>query len=573
MRWTRTLIPTLREDPSDAEVPSHKLMVRSGMIRALSAGVYCYLPLGTIAVQKAANIVRDEMNKAGAVEVYLPVLQPPELWQESGRYDAWGDELLKVKDRKGKINVLGPTHEEVITHIVRNEISSYRQLPITLYQVQVKLRDEPRPRAGVIRSREFTMKDAYSFDLDERGLEVSYRCMYDAYCKIFDRAGLKYNICEADTGLMGGAASHEYMVPSPYGEDHMVLCPKCKYTANVSRAECVAPYEASFSRETKTLLPIEELHTPEMSTVEQVAGFLGVSPTLIVKTIIYQTEQGFVAALVRGDHEINESKLAKQLKVTSLTLATREDVEKATGGAFGFSGPVGLKIPVVCDLSIEHLQNFVTGANKKDTHFVNTNLYRDFKPQLFADIRMAKEGDLCARCMAKLEFVSCIEVGHIFKLGTRYSQKMGATYINERGEVKSVVMGCYGIGVNRIVAAAVECHHDQNGIIWPKELAPYHAILTTINPKDEKIYQASMEIYDTLRQAGFEVLWDDRDMNAGVKFMDADLVGLPVRVTIGNKSLQTRTVDLKLRNKQDQTPVSMDGIHDAVKNALAAYRP
>lgn len=548
-------------------------MIRAGMIRAVSAGVYGYLPLGTLALQKAANIVQDEMNKAGAVQVCLPLLQPPELWQESGRYEAWGDELLKVKDRRGKINVLGPAHEEVITHLVRNEISSYRQLPLVLYQIQIKLRDEPRPRAGVLRSREFLMKDAYSFDADERGLEVTYRTMYDAYGRIFDRAGLKYVIGEADPGSLGGVVSHEYMVPSPYGEERVVVCPKCKYTADAVRAECVAPYEASFSRETKTLLPIEEVHTPDMSTVEQVAGFLGVSPTLIVKTIVYRTEQGFVAALVRGDHEINESKLARQLKTSILTLATREEVEKATGGAFGFSGPVGLKIPVVCDLSIEHLQNFVTGANKKDTHFINTNLYRDFKPQLFADIRMAREGDLCARCMARLEFVSAIEVGRILKLGTHYSQKMGATYINERGEVKHVVMGCYGIGIHRIVAAAVECHHDQNGIIWPKELAPYQVMLTTINPRDEKIYHASMEIYDALRQAGFEVLWDDRDLNAGVKFMDADLVGLPVRVTIGNKSLQTRTVDLKLRHKQEQIPVSMDGIQDAVKNALAAYRP
>jgi len=573
MRWTQTLIPTLREDPSEAEMPSHKLMVRAGMIRKLSAGIYSYLPLGQRSLLKTMKIVREEMNGIGAIEVFLPILHPPELWQESGRYDAWGADLPKFRDRHGRINVLGPTHEEIITHLVRNEINSYRQLPVTLYQIQTKIRDEPRPRAGVIRSREFIMKDAYSFDVDDGGLDRNYDAQYKAYCRIFERANLNYSAVEADTGLMGGRASHEFMVPSPFGEDEMVHCRQCRYSANAQKAECVpAKGRTDQPKREKEMEPLREVRTPGASTVDAVAAFLKVSPEQIIKTLIFKTDKGFVAAVLRGDHEVNPSKLQKALGVSQLELAASADVEKVTGGAFGFSGPVRLDLQIVADLGIESMQNFVTGANKDQTHLTGVNLYRDFKPEIFGDIRIPKKGDLCAHCLGPLEFVPCIEVGHIFKLGTRYSEKMKALYLDEKGGSKPIVMGCYGIGVNRIIACAIECHHDDKGIVWPREIAPYEVELVSVNQKDEQIIARSKQIYDGLVAAGVDVLWDDRDATAGVKFADADLLGFPLRVIVGSRTLKSGTVDLKARNKADQTSVNVDGVTDAVQQALAAYR-
>jgi prolyl-tRNA synthetase len=576
MRWTRTFIPTLREPPSDAESPSHKLMVRAGLIRQLSAGSYSYLPLGYRALRKAEAIVRQEMDRAGAVELFMPALHPPDLWQETGRLAAFGDTLMKLKDRKGAVSVLGPTHEEVVTHIVRNEIKSYRQLPLTLYQIQGKFRDEPRPRHGIIRTREFLMKDAYSFDADEKGLNRSYQAMYDAYLRIYARAELKFLPVEADTGLMGGDVSHEFMAVSPFGEDSVVTCDSCAYAANKEKAECPPPAAGFSGLETCELLPLQEVETPGMTTIEQVSQFLKVPPRLLVKTLLYRTDQGFLAALVRGDHEANEAKLRRAVQAEVLEMAAPEEILRETGGPLGFSGPVGLKMRVVADFSVLPLANFVTGANKKDTHLLNVNLNRDFQPSKMADLRMAVPGDPCPRCAkGKLVLTHGIEVGHVFKLGTRYSKRMNCVFLDEKGEkgrLHPMVMGCYGIGINRIVAAAVENHHDEAGILWPREIAPYEAEIVTVDDRNLRISEAGHDLLGKLSGAGVEVLWDDRDVRPGVKFADADLIGLPVRVTIGKRTVESGTVDLRARNKKEQKTVPIEKAVEAVKDELASYR-
>jgi len=573
VRWTRTFIPTLREAPSDAESPSHKLMVRAGLIRQLSAGSYSYLPLGYRALRKAEAIVREEMDRAGAVELLMPSLHPPDLWQETGRFQAFGDTLMKVKDRKGATSVLGPTHEEVVTHLVRNEVKSWRQLPITLYQIQGKFRDEARPRHGIIRTREFVMKDAYSFDADEAGMNRSYQAMYDAYVRIYSRAELKFMPVEADTGLMGGDVSHEFMAVSPFGEDSVVTCDKCRYAANRERAECPAPAPAAGKDlETRELLKLQETPTPGMATIEQVAGFLQVSPKSLVKTLVFRTNPGFLAALVRGDHEVNPSKLLRAAKAESLELASPEEILAQTGGPIGFSGPVGLKMRVLADHAVGVMANFVTGANRKDTHLVNVNLFRDVKPESFADLRMALPGDPCPRCGGTLGFTQGIEVGHVFKLGTRYSKRMNCSYLDENQQLHPMVMGCYGIGVNRILAAAVENHHDEGGIVWPRELAPYPAEVVTLDHKKLQVVEAGRDVHDALEKAGLDVLWDDRELAAGVKFADADLIGIPVRVTIGKKTVEAGTVDVRARNRKEQRSVPIAEAVEAVKRELSEYR-
>jgi prolyl-tRNA synthetase len=575
MRWTRTFIPTLREAPSDAESPSHKLMVRAGLIRQLAAGSYTYLPLGYRTLRKAEAIVREEMERAGAIELFMPSLHPPELWQETGRFQAFGDTLMKVHDRKGAINVLGPTHEEIITSLVRNEIKSYRGFPssITLYQIQGKFRDEARPRHGIIRTREFIMKDAYSFDADEKGMNKSYQSMYDAYMRIYQRAELKFMPVEADTGLMGGDVSHEFMAVSPFGEDSVVTCGSCAYAANKEKAECPVPPGSGFSgHETQELIPLQEAHTPGTHTIDQVSAFLKVPPRQLVKTIIYKANAGFLAALVRGDHDVNEAKLRRASQAESLEMASPEEIQRETGGPIGFSGPVGLKLRTYCDHSVAALHNFVTGANKRDTHLLNVNLNRDFQPVVTADLRMAVEGDACPRCGGKLGFTHGIEVGHVFKLGTRYSRKMNCVTQDDKGQLQPLVMGCYGIGVNRIVAAAVENHHDDAGILWPKEIAPYQVEIVTIDHKKMQIVETGHDLYGRLEKAGLEVLWDDRDAAPGVKFTDADLIGIPVRVTIGKRTIESGTVDIRARNKKDQKSVPIEQVVDAVKHELAEYR-
>ncbi len=570
MRWTRTFIPTLREAPSDAESPSHKLMVRAGLVRQLSAGSYSYLPLGHRALLKVEALVRAEMNRAGAVELLMPALHPADLWNETGRLAAFGDTLMKVKDRKGTFHVLGPTHEEVITHLVRNDVKSYRQLPITLYQIQGKFRDEPRPRHGIIRTREFVMKDAYSFDVDEKGLEASYQAMYDAYVRIFTRAGLDFLPVEADTGLMGGDVSHEFMAVSPFGEDAFVSCEKCRYAANTERAECPPP-EGGHAADAPR--PLREVATPGMSTIEQVSGFLRVPPALLVKTLIFRTEGGFLAALVRGDHEVNLSKLRRAAGVEALELATPEEIEKQTGGPLGFSGPVGLKLRTICDHGVPALSNFVTGANRKDAHLADVNAGRDFQPSATADIRMAVPGDPCPRCRGPLSVVPGIEVGHVFKLGTRYTKRMNCSFLDEKGRLHPMIMGCYGIGVNRILAAAVENHHDEAGILWPRSIAPYEVEIVSLDHKKLQIVETARDLHDRLAAAGIEVLWDDRDAAPGVKFADADLIGLPVRVTIGKRTIEAGTADVKARARKEQRGVPVGEALEAVKNELEACRP
>ena len=573
MRWSRTFLPTLREAPSDAESASHKLMVRAGLVRQLTAGVYSYLPLGLRVLERIKAIVRDEMNRAGAAELLLPAMHPAELWQETGRLEAYGDAMIKLTDRRGRLNVLGPTHEEVITDLIRNANLSYRHLPINLYQVQVKFRDEARPRFGVVRTREFIMKDAYSFDADGDGLDRSYQAMYDAYVKIFTRCGLVFRPVEAEAGLIGGDVSHEFMAIAAAGEDEVVLCSTCRYAANREKAE-IGKTKESVRQEAETtrLDPIEEVVTPGQHTVDQVAAFLGIGPEQIVKTILYRTESGFLAALVRGDHEVNPSKLQRAAKVATLELATPAEIEKATGGPVGFSGPVGLPARVLGDVTVASMRNFVTGGNRLDLHLKGVNSGRDFYPESWADLRYAREGDPCPKCGAPVRFTTGIEVGHVFKLGTKYSAKMKCEFLDEKGQRRPMIMGCYGIGITRIAAAAIENHHDEAGIIWPKELAPFQVEVVSLKGKDEKVPKLAEEAVAALEAAGFEVLWDDRDESPGVKFADADLIGIPVRVTVGKKTADAGTVDVKIRTKPDQKPVPVVDLVKEVREAWSAYQ-
>ncbi len=486
MRYSRLLLPTLKEDPADAEVLSHKLMLRAGMIRKLAAGIYTYLPLGYRVIRKVEKIIREEMNRAGAQEVLMPAVQPASLWQESGRWDHYGKELLRLKDRKQTPFCIGPTHEEVVTDLVRMNVRSYRELPLNLYQIQTKFRDEIRPRFGLMRGREFIMKDAYSFDRDEGGAEESYQKMHDAYCRIFERCGLAFRAVEADTGAIGGSFSHEFMVMADTGEDAVATCGACRYAANTERAE-IRREEARHSEDAPEAL--QEVETPSKKSVEEVAQFLTVSPSRLIKTLIVSNGSGAIAAaLVRGDHALNEIKLKHLLGWEEIALADAATVERVTGGPSGFSGPVGLTgLPIVADHGIASVRNAVTGANRFDRHLCNVNLNRDFTPERFADIRMAMDGDGCPRCAGTLRISRGIEVGHIFKLGTKYSEALGANYLDEDGQSRPMVMGCYGIGVGRTAAAAIEQNHDQDGICWPLPLAPYSVLVLPLNMKSEEV--------------------------------------------------------------------------------------
>ena len=574
MRWTKTFLPTLREAPSDAESASHKLMVRAGLVRQLSAGVYSFLPLGLRVLERIKGIVRDEMNRAGATELLLPAMHPAELWQETGRLEAYGDAMIKFTDRKGRLNVLGPTHEEVITDLVRNANLSYRNLPVNLYQIQVKFRDEARPRFGVVRTREFIMKDAYSFDADGDGLDRSYQAMYDAYVKIFTRCGLVFRAVEAEAGLIGGDVSHEFMAIAPAGEDQVVLCSTCRYAANRERAE-VGRLRATTVRkdaETTHLDPVEEVSTPGQHTVEQVAAFLKLEPADIVKTILFRSESGPIAALVRGDHEVNPAKLQRSAKVATLELATPAEIEKVSKGPVGFTWPVGLPARVFGDVAVQGLRNYVTGGNRADLHLRGVNSGRDFPVEAWADIRFAADGDPCPKCGAPVRFTTGIEVGHVFKLGTKYSAKMKCEFLDNKGQRRPMIMGCYGIGITRIASAAIENHHDEAGIIWPKELAPYQVQVVSLKGKEEKVLALAEEAVAALEKEGFEVLWDDRDEAPGVKFADADLIGIPVRVTLGKKTAEAGTVDVRIRTKPDQKAVPIVDLVKEVREAWSAYQ-
>ena len=561
MRFTHLLLPTLREEPADAEVISHKLMLRAGMIRKLAAGIYTLLPLGVRVVQKVERIIREEMNRAGAQEIVMPCVVPAELWKESGRWDHYGKELLRLKDRHDRDYCFGPTHEEVVTDLARREVKSYRQLPINLYQIQTKFRDEVRPRFGVMRAREFVMKDAYSFDADETGAEQSYERMYDAYMRIFTRCGLRFRAVEADTGLIGGKFSHEFMVLAETGEDAIVSCTKCDYAANLERAEVGGTTEAAAEEMRK----LEKVATPGKRSVEEVTAFLGIAAQRLVKTIVFETEKGPMAALVRGDHEINEAKLRRHLETTELALAGDDVVARVTRAPKGFAGPVGLELKIIADAALKEARNCVVGANELDTHLTNVNVGRDFQPE-FADIRLAQQGDPCPRCPGQLQISRGIEVGHIFKLGIKYSQAFGATYLDPDGKERTLVMGCYGIGVGRTAAAAIEQNHDKDGIIFPMPIAPFQVLILPVNNKDEQVMQVAEDLYRRLVEEGAEVLIDDRDERPGVKFKDADMIGIPLRVTVGEKNLRLGKVEIKERCSGEITLVA---IEEAMVRCLA----
>ncbi len=565
MRWSQTLIPTLKEDPSDAEVDSHKLMVRSGLIRKVASGAYSYLPLGTRVLNKVISIVREEMDRAGAIEVFLPALTPIELLEESGRVKVFGEDLIRFKDRHGRDVALGPTHEEIITNLVRNEISSYRQLPITLYQIQTKFRDEARPRFGVLRSKEFLMKDAYSFDVDLEGLSKSYQAMYDAYCRIFNRCGLNYVPVEAESGAMGGDVSHEFMVPSPIGEDVLVQCPECGYSANIQRA-VPAPIPADVGAGFKPAPT--KVATPNIKTIAEVSKFLSIEPEKMVKTLIYTTGDKPVAVLIRGDHEVNETKLARVMGQNHVTLADESVITSVTDAPMGFAGPVGLRVRIIADQAVSVLNNFVTGGNKKDTHLLNVNHGRDFRIDQIADLRYPVKGDNCPKCNAGLAISQGIEIGHVFKLGTRYSDALKAKFLTTTGEEKSIIMGCYGIGINRIIAALIETTHDSNGIIWSKAIAPYHALVIPVNTNDKVIMEAAEKVYDSLKKADVETLFDDRDLRPGVKFKDADLIGIPLKLVIGKRFQETGEVEIKLRKSGETYFATIDKTVPEVKRLL-----
>lgn len=575
MLWSKILIPTLKEDPADAEVVSHKLLVRAGFIRQVSRGVYDYFPLALRVIRKIEQIVREEMNRAGAQELLMPITAPAELWQESGRWEMYGKELLRFKDRNERDFCLGPTHEEIVTDLVRRSVRSYRELPFNLYQIQTKFRDEPRPRFGLMRGREFIMKDAYSFHTDVEDCRREYDNMYQTYKRIFSRCGLRFRPVEADTGTIGGSQSHEFQVLAESGEDAIVSCNTCDYAANVEKAEVKTARPTG--RDIAEVSPkLEKVSTPGKKSVAEVAEYLKLPSENFIKTLVYRTDSGeFVAVLARGDHEVNELKLKTVLGCREIALADEASVASAIGVAPGFLGPIGLKLRVLADLSVHGMRAAVTGANEPNAHFINVDQERDFTPTVFADLRLAIAGDPCPRCEhGRLEAHRGIEVGQVFYLGTKYSVAMGATYLDAEGRERPIEMGCYGIGVSRLVAAAIEQNHDANGIIWPFSVAPFHVLLLPINYKDQSIREATDNLYGELQKHGVEVLLDDRDERPGVKFKDADLVGIPLRVTIGAKGLEKGCLELRLRRdgKTEEVPVA-DGatkIRAIVNQALQA---
>ena len=544
MRYSKLLLPTLKETPTDAEVVSHRLLLRAGFIRKLTAGIYTYLPLGLAAITKVAQIVREEMNRAGAQELLLPMVQPGDLWQESGRWEKYGPELLRFVDRHQRESCLGPTHEEVITDLVRNELHSYRDLPINLYQIQTKFRDEIRPRFGLMRGREFIMKDAYSFDADEQGAETSYRAMYEAYQRIFTRCGLTFRAVEADTGTIGGSFSHEFMVLAETGEDTLVICTECDYAANMEKARV----QAALPAELPDMLPLEKKETPGKRKVAAVTEFLRITPQELVKTMVYLADGQPVAVLVRGDHEVQPVKLKNLLGVVEVEMADDQQVFDITGVPTGYLGPKDLQIKVVADATVAGMRNFAVGANEKNYHLLNANLGRDFEVAATADLRMVTADDTCCECGGALDLTRGIEVGHIFKLGDSYSRAMNATFHDSGGETRHFVMGCYGIGVSRIVAAAIEQNHDDNGIVFPLPIAPYQVIVLNLGLNSEEITEAANTIYDGLRNQGIDVLLDDRDERPGVKFKDADLIGIPFRLTIGKRFTKEGLVEIRKRS-------------------------
>lgn len=573
MRLTHYLMPTLKETPADAEIISHQLMLRSGMIRKVAAGIYTYMPLGLRSVRKVEQIVREEMDRAGCLELLMPMVIPAELWEESGRWEQYGRELLRLKDRKDAQFCLGPTHEEVITDVVRNTVKSYRQLPLNLYQIQGKFRDEIRPRFGLMRGREFIMKDAYSFDLDSSAADGAYEKMYTAYQNIFRRCGLNFRAVEADTGNIGGSSSHEFMVLADSGEDAIVSCDTCDYAANVEKAQL----RVLEGQRPEPAQELEAVNTPEQKSVAEVAQFLGIEPKQMLKTLLLESDSGEqVAVLLRGDRELNEIKLCRKLGCNEVKLVDDATVENLTGAPRGFAGPVGLKLRILADNEVALMADAVAGANKADTHYRGVNYGRDFEVDEFADLRQAEAGDGCPRCNGTLQSWRGIEVGHVFKLGTKYSEALGATVLNAEGKEEPLVMGCYGIGIGRSVAAAIEQNHDKNGIIFPMPIAPFQVLITLLNPKDDEVSKAGEELYAYLQDNGIEVLLDDRDERPGSKFKDADLIGIPLRVTVGARGLKEDTFEVSWRKdgEKQMIPIAETGewLVQWVKDAMQGKR-
>lgn len=565
MRMSRLFLYTLFQDPQDAEIISHKLMLRAGLIRKLSAGIYSYLPLGLRVLHKMINIVREEMDKIGAQEVLLPALHPASLWEETGRWEAYGEDMFKLIDRKKSPFGLGPTHEEIITDLVRKEVKSYRQLPLSLYQIQTKFRDEPRPRFGIIRGREFLMKDAYSFHTSDKDAEETYHKFYNAYEKIFTRCGLKFQIVEAESGLIGGAFSHEFMAFSPAGEDKMVSCNKCHYAANLEKAECgIRPKTEDQKLKTEELKLVE---TPGMKTVEEVSNFLKVSPSQLVKTLIYKADGKIIGVLISGDAQVNESKLRNAIGVKELELADSETIEKATKSPVGFAGPIGLNIPLIVDASIQAKTNFVVGGNKADAHYLNANFDRDFKVTRFRDIKIVQDNDPCPKCSeGSLTISHGIELGHTFKLGTKYSVAMNANFLDEKGQEHPIIMGCYGIGVSRLIAAYIEQNNDERGIIWQPNIAPYEVLIIPINVSDAEQRDLAEKVYELLLREKISVLLDDRDERPGRKFTDADLIGIPIQIIIGSKTQSSGKIEICYRRTKEKVFEPVENLVQIIKD-------
>ena len=564
MRMSQMLFSTQREVPSEAEAESHVLLLKAGMIRRLAAGVYALMPLGFKVFKKIENIIREEMDAAGAQELIMSAFLPAEYYQQSGRWDVFGTEMIKFKDRNQRDFCLGPTHEEIFAHVLKPELQSYKSMPKTIYQIQNKYRDERRPRFGMIRCREFVMKDAYSFDVDEAGLDVSYQKMYDAYCKVFDRCGLKYVVVHADSGAMGGTGSQEFMIISDIGDDTIASCPSCGYAANAELAACPDAAES-----TEEMAAVEKVHTPNVGTIDELVGFFKTTPDKFVKTLLYNADGKIIAAMVRGDRELNETKLKNYLKCANLDLASYDDVRKATGAEVGFAGPIGIDADrLIVDKEIPKLRNFLVGANQTDYHYMGVNYERDFVSADVCDIRLIESGDPCPVCGAKAELAKTIEVGHIFKLGTKYSVAMDCMFLDQEAKQKPCIMGSYGIGLNRTMQAIIEQSHDDDGIIWPDSVAPYNAIVVPVSAANEAQMALAEQIYEQLKAAGIETILDDRDERAGVKFKDADLLGIPHRVNVGRRAAEG-VVEYKQRREKAAEELSVD---EAVKRIVKAVK-
>lgn len=567
MRVSKLYAPTLREVPAEAEVVSHQLMLRAGFMRKAAGGIYTYLPLAWRVLKKIERIVREEMDAKGSQELLMPIVQPAEIWQESGRWDVYGAEMFRLQDRHNRCFCLGPTHEEMVTTLIRGDVRSYRQLPLSVYQIQNKYRDERRPRFGLMRGREFIMKDAYSFDRDEAGLDKSYQDMYDAYTNIFTRCGLNFRPVEADSGAIGGSGSHEFMVIADSGEAEIVFCTSCDYAANVEKAE-LFPLEA----QEEAMLTKEEVVTPDCKTIADVCAYLKLPVDHSVKAVAYNSEKGLILCFVRGDHEVNEIKVINTCGVIDLEMATEEQLA-AAGTVGGYMGPVGIdnkKVIVVVDATVMKMHNVCCGANKEGYHFINVNPGRDFTATYVADIRLIQEGDPCPHCGGEVSKARGIEVGQVFKLFTKYSSALKATYLDENGKEQPMVMGCYGVGVSRTMAAAIEQNYDDNGIIWPIEIAPYHVLVVPVNTKDEASAAKAEEIYMQLKKVGLETVIDDRNERPGVKFKDADLIGYPLRVVVGPKTLTEGNLEVKIRKTGEIRYLPLDGDYvQDIKNIIA----